>query len=140
MLIQAKCHCGNIAFSLDWPGDKPEIPARACGCTFCVKHGGVWTSNPKGKLAVQVRDPSKVSKYEFGTRTATFNVCAACGCVPFVTSKIGEQLCAVVTVNMFETVDPSWLRRGGTEFEGENLEARLARRQRSWIADIKITG
>src|SRR6478672_1216540 len=58
MLIQAKCHCGNIAFTLDWEGDRPEIPARACGCTFCVKHGGVWTSNPKGKLAVQIVDPA----------------------------------------------------------------------------------
>src|SRR5205809_590139 len=56
MLIKGKCHCGNIAFELEWEGNPPEIPARACGCTFCVKHGGVWTSNPKAKLAVSVRD------------------------------------------------------------------------------------
>ena len=74
MRITAKCHCGNIAFSLDWAGDPPEIPARACGCSFCVKHGGLWTSNPEGRLAVQIRDPAKVSRYEFGTRTATFHV------------------------------------------------------------------
>ena len=67
MIIDGKCHCGNIAFDLDWEGTAPEIPARACGCTFCVKHGGVWTSNPKGRLSVSIGDPGVVSKYAFGT-------------------------------------------------------------------------
>lgn len=39
MLIPGKCHCGNIAIELEWP-DGARIPARKCGCTFCVKHGG----------------------------------------------------------------------------------------------------
>ena len=51
MLITGKCHCGNIALELEWEGDPPEIPARACGCSFCVKHGGVWTSNPGSSLS-----------------------------------------------------------------------------------------
>ena len=137
MLIQAKCHCANIAFSLDWDGTTPEIPARACSCSFCVKHGGVWTSNPKGKLAIRIRNPAKVSKYQFGTRTATFHVCAECGSVPFVTSEIEDLLYAVVNVNMFDNVDPAWLRRGATDFEGEDMDSRLARRKRNWIADVR---
>src|SRR5207247_1096111 len=111
MLIKGKCHCGNIAFELEWEGNPPEIPARACGCTFCVKHGGVWTSNPQAKLAVSVRDAALVSKYAFGTRTATFHVCSRCGAVPLVTSEIAKRLYAVVNVNVFENVDPSRLRR-----------------------------
>ena len=138
MLVQGKCHCGNISFTLDWEGDPPEIPARACGCTFCVKHGGVWTSNPKGRLTVGIRDPARANKYEFGTRTATFNVCAQCGSVPFVTSEIDGRLYAVVNVNMFDNVDPAWLRRGAADFEGEELGARLARRKRNWIADVRF--
>src|SRR5207344_68647 len=111
MLIQGKCHCGNISFLLTWEPDPAEISARACGCSFCVKHGGVWTSNPKAKLAVEIRDPSRVSKYEFGTRTATFHVCAQCGIVPLVTSEIANRLYAVVSVNVLENVDPGWLDR-----------------------------
>ncbi|HET7778200.1 MAG TPA: hypothetical protein VFL07_06570, partial [Rudaea sp.] len=91
MRIDGKCHCGNIAFTLDWPDQSPEIPARACGCSFCVKHGGVWTSNPKARLAVRLRDAALVSPYAFGTRTATFHVCANCGAVPFVTSEVGNH-------------------------------------------------
>jgi hypothetical protein len=65
-----------------------EIPARACGCSFCVKHGGVWTSNPEGGLRIRVKDPFAVSKYAFGTHTADFHVCSRCGIAPVVTSAI----------------------------------------------------
>lgn len=138
MMINGQCHCGNIAFQLEWAGDPPEIPARACGCSFCVKHGGVWTSNPAAKLAVVVRNPALVSNYAFGTRTATFHVCSRCGAVPLVTSEIANRLHAVVNVNVLENVDPSWLRRTAADFEGEDVESRLARRKRNWIADVRI--
>jgi hypothetical protein len=103
-----------------------------------VKHGGVWTSNPNGKLAVAIRDAALVSKYAFGTRTATFHVCSRCGAVPLVTSEIANHLYAVVNVNVFENVDPSRLRRVAASFEGEDVESRLARRKRNWIADVHI--
>jgi hypothetical protein len=138
MLISGKCHCGNIAFKLEWEGDPPMIPARACGCSFCVKHGGVWTSNPSSTLSVSVDDASLVSKYVFGTRTATFHVCSRCGIVPVVTSEIANHLYAVVNVNVLENIDPSWLRHGKASFEGEDLQSRLARRQRNWIANVRI--
>ncbi len=138
MLISGRCHCSNIAIELDWPGEPPEIPARACGCSFCVKHGGLWTSNPAAKLAVTIRDAALVSKYAFGTRTATFHICSRCGVVPLVTSDIDNRLYAVVSVNALEHVDPSWLRRSRADFEGEAVEARLARRARNWIADVRI--
>lgn len=86
MMIDGKCHCGNIAFKFEWQGEPAQIPVRACSCTFCVKHGGVWTSNPQSSLTVSVLDAALVSKYAFGTRSATFHVCSRCGAVPFVTS------------------------------------------------------
>src|SRR5262245_63769211 len=105
MLINGTCHCGNISFALDWLPTPSEIPARACGCTFCTKHGGVWTSKADGALKIAVEDPSLVSKYEQGTRTAEFHVCRRCGVVPVVTSSIDGRLYAVVNVNTFEGVD-----------------------------------
>jgi hypothetical protein len=137
MLIRGKCHCGNIAFSLVWKPDPTEIPARACTCSFCVKHGGVWTSNPAGRLEVVVKDPSRVSNYAFGTRTAEFHVCARCGVVPVVTSRIDDHLYAVVSVNAFEDVAPSLLNRRPASFDGEGTDSRLARRKRGWIADVR---
>jgi hypothetical protein len=139
VLIRGKCHCGNIGFSLDWEPDPVEIPARACTCSFCVKHGGLWTSNPRGALEVSVKDPSRLSRYEFGTRTAVFHICARCGVVPVVTSRIDDRLYAVVSVNAFEGLDPALLRRSPASFDGEGQDSRLARRRRNWIADVKYT-
>jgi hypothetical protein len=138
MLISGSCHCGNIAFSIEWPGESPQIPARACSCSFCVKHGGVWTSNPGCVLIVNVANPALVSKYGFGTKTATFHVCSRCGAVPFVTCEVDARLYAVVNVNTFQSVDPSRLLRSSTDFEGEDVESRLARRKRNWIANVRI--
>ena len=136
MVIEGGCHCGNIRFRLGWEPDPREIPARACGCSFCVKHGGVWTSNPKGSLRVEVRDPARVSKYSFGTRTAVFHVCAGCGVVPVVTSEIEGRLYAVVSVNAMNGVDPALLKRAPVSFDAEEVGARLDRRKRNWIADV----
>ena len=138
MIIHGQCHCGNIAFQLEWNGDPHEIPARACGCSFCVKHGGVWTSHPGSRLNVTLGDARLVSKYLFGTRTATFHVCSRCGAVPLVTSDIDHHLYAVVNVNVLESLDPSYLRRAPASFEGEDAESRLARRKRNWIADVRF--
>ena len=138
MLIHGKCHCGNISFSLTWEPSPAEIPARACTCSFCTKHGGVWTSTPDGALKIVVRDPALVSRYAFGTETADFHVCARCGVVPVVTSRIAGRLYAVVSVNAFEGVDPSLLRHGSMNLEAEAIDARIERRARRWIADVQL--
>ena len=136
MRITGKCHCGNIAFTLAWDPDPAEIPARACTCTFCVKHGGVWTSKPDGALEIVVNDPAQVSNYAFSTKTAEFHICARCGVVPVVTSRIDGGLYAVVSVNAFENVDPSLVRRAPISFDGEGEDSRLARRKRHWIGKV----
>ena len=140
MLIRGGCHCGNISFTLTWEPDPKEIPARACTCTFCRKHGGVWTSNPKGSLEVAVEDASLVSRYSFGTRTADFHICSRCGVVPVVTSRIEGRLYAVVSVNAFVDVDPALLKRGAATFDEESEAVRLARRTRNWIPSVDFAG
>jgi hypothetical protein len=140
MQIAGACHCGNIAFTLRWRPDAPAgIPARACGCSFCAKHGGVWTSCPDGELAVTLRDASLRSVYSFGTKTADFHVCSRCGVVPVVTSTIDGTTYAVVNVNAFQDVDPALLKRAPVSFDGEDEAARLARRKRGWIARVRFS-
>jgi hypothetical protein len=97
----------------------------------------VWTSNPNGRLRITVKDPTLVSRYAFGTRTAEFNICIRCGVVPVVTSRIDGRLYAVVSINAFEGIDPSRLRRASASFDGEETESRLARRKRNWIANVE---
>jgi len=138
MLIAGKCHCGNIAFELHWTADPNVIPARSCDCTFCTKHGGVWTSHPGSRLRVAIADPARVARYEFGTRTATFHICTQCGVPTHVTSEIEGRTYAVVNVNTFENFDAASLLHSPARFDGEDVATRLARRQRNWIADVRI--
>ena len=137
-MIRGSCHCGNITFSLTWAPEPDTIPARACTCPFCQKHGGVWTSNPAGALEVVIDDAARVSRYEFGTRTAAFHVCAQCGAVPVATSRIDGRLYAVVSVNALDGLDPARLQRAPISFDGEDEATRLARRARGWIPDVTI--
>lgn len=137
MLIGGRCHCGNISFSLAWEPDPAQIPARTCTCSFCSKHGGLWTSNPEAALRIFVKDRALVSKYKFGSGSAAFHTCARCGIVPVVTSQIDGKLYGVVSVNAFEGVDQSLVGRESTNFDDEDKGTRLARWKRNWIANVE---
>ena len=137
--IQGRCHCGNLEYEFLLPAAGPSIPVRACGCTFCVKHGGVYTSHADGQLRARVNDPGRVSRYQFGTKTAEFYICATCGAVPFVISRIDGNDYAVVNVNTFENVDRAELDSSATDFDAEDVAGRLDRRRRSWIPSVRIT-
>lgn len=137
-LIEGSCHCRTIAFAIDWTREGQRIPVRACGCSFCVKHGGVWTSDPAGAVRVTIADDSLVERYRFGTGTADFLVCRACGVPPVVISAIDGNDYAVVNVNCFDDVDRGDFDREDTDFDGEGTGDRLARRIRNWIPRVTV--
>jgi hypothetical protein len=140
MRIEGKCHCGNIRYALNWPDDGSAIGLRACGCSFCTKHGGSWTSHRGAELIAEVRDASLLSRYRQGTETADFYVCARCGAVPFVTSAVEGRLYAVVNGNTLEGIDLSALSRKPMNFDGEGVGERLERRKRYWIGNVRVAG
>jgi hypothetical protein len=138
MEISGGCHCGNIRFQLAWPDDEPQISVRECGCSFCRKHGGAWTSNRRAELDVQIEDASLVTMYKFGTATADFYVCSVCGVTPFVVSEIDGRLYGVVNVNAFEDTPGVTFSSSSTDFDGEDVGSRLERRQLNWIPVIRL--
>ena len=139
MKLRGRCHCGNIGFELEFPGEAKDLPVRACTCSFCLKHGGAWTSHPAGKLSARILDAALHSRYRMATQTADFHVCARCGAVPLVTSEIDSRLYAVVNVNTFEGIDPASLPRAPVSFEGEATESRLQRRRQRWIPAVVLS-
>ena len=88
---------------------------------------------------MNIAEPAHISKYAFGTRTATFHICTRCGVVPVVTSEIDGRLYAVVSIHALEGVDPGLLRVASATFDGESEQARLARRTRNWIGNVEYT-
>ena len=61
-----------------------------------------------------------------------------CGIVSVGTSKIDDRDYAVVNVNAFEGIEPSFLRQATASFDGETVAVRLARRKRNWIGDVRF--
>lgn len=137
--IEGTCHCGNIRYVLRWPEAISTIAVRKCACTFCQKHGGAWTSHRQAELVADIDDASIVSKYRFGTATAEFYVCSACGSVPFVTSEIDNTLYAVVNVHTFDGADTLSFTESSIDFDGEETDDRLGRRKRNWIPNVRIS-
>lgn len=130
--IQGSCHCGNIRFVYHRPGLEGAISVRACGCSFCQKNQGVWTSHAQGWVALAVGDPAQINRYTFGTGTADFYICTNCGGAPVATSEIDGEGYAVVNVNCVDGIDRSEFAETATDFDGESTEGRLVRRQRNW--------
>lgn len=136
--IDGSCHCGNIEYVLRWPSPDAEMPVRKCGCTFCRKHAGTWTSHRDAELTIRIVDESTVNKYRFGTKTADFYICSRCGIVPFVLSEIDKNRFAVVNVNTLEDVGRVSLTSSATNFDGESTDARIDRRKLNWIPEVRI--
>ena len=136
--IDASCHCGNLRVALDWPGAGPTIAARACGCGLCTRLGAAWTSHPRGSFRLTIGDPARTTQYRFGTRTADFHLCLTCGIIPIVTCTIEGARYAVFNVNTFDNVDRAHIAVAPADFEGEDVEGRLARRRRYWTPEAKV--
>src|SRR5689334_7804481 len=91
------CHCGNLGLRFESDKTPLELGTRADGCSFCERHRAVYTADPAGRVSIAVRDGSLLSRYRFGTKTADFLLCKACGV--FVAAYMPEPPVAVVNVN-----------------------------------------
>lgn len=138
-LFTGQCHCGNLRIEMEWPAGGGKIPARACGCDFCTRHGAAWTSHPAASLRIEIDDSGFARRYRFGTGTADFHLCGVCGVPVAATSDIGGRLYAVANVNVLGNIDTSQLDRSSSNFDGETTETRLARRRERWIGEVQIT-
>jgi hypothetical protein len=133
--IHASCHCGNVQVAIERPDSGTKIPARACGCSMCTKHGAAWTSHPEGRFTLRIADEARTARYRFGSKTADFHVCLNCGVIPIVTCTLDDKRYAVFNVRTFDNVDRSDLVETAADFEGEGTGDRLARRRRNWTPE-----
>ena len=134
--IQGSCHCGNIQYRFLTNISEEKLSRRECQCSFCKMHGGVYTSDPEGELRYQIQDQKKVNHYNFGHQTADFYICQNCGGLMFALCEIEEKKYAVL--NLRTTVSPkiSIEEFAQSDFESEEPEGRLKRRQKNWIGKV----
>lgn len=139
--IHGGCHCRALRFDLAWPADtgaEVVVPSRKCGCSFCTRFDGSWTSHPEAKLEITQAVEHPPIRYQFGTKTADFIICSHCGMTPLVVCSLDGVEYAVVNTNTFdESEEPGYrLSYATTDFEGEETQERLARRKARWIRKV----
>jgi hypothetical protein len=137
--ISGGCHCGNISYSFSSPVPKAELQLRTCACSFCTKQGARYSSHPKGKLQVRIRDRTLTKPYRFGTETAEAQLCTNCGVYPLITAELDGRTYAVLNANSIDDlqIDPTAIPPA-LQLENLSVEERIARWKKAWIGQVEI--
>ena len=127
-----RCHCGAIGF--EYRTEKPvaEWPVRACQCSYCLRQGACYTSDPAGAVRFVHGDASAVTRYRFGQKTADFLFCGRCGgYLGAVTEEDGQSL-MVLNLRAFDPPPEGLPLAQPMSYEGEATGERNARRSARW--------
>lgn len=127
-----RCHCGALGFEYRTAKPVDEWPVRACQCSFCLKHGGVYTSDPAGSLRFTHRDPAAVSRYRFGQKTADFLFCSRCGGYLGAVTEEDGKLLMVINLRALDPQPDGLPAPQPMSYEGETIGDRNTRRAARW--------
>jgi hypothetical protein len=129
---RGRCHCGAIGFEYSTAKPVGGWPVRACQCSFCLKHGAAYTSDPAGSVRFLHEDASAVSRYRFGQKTADFIFCGRCGgYLGAVTEEDGQPL-MVINLRAFDPQPEGLPAAQPMSYEGETAGDRNTRRSARW--------
>ncbi len=131
-VFAGRCHCGNLSVRFETAKEPQDLPLRSCQCTFCTRH---WTRNtvdPRGHAKVVVRDPEKLSRYQWGGLSAQFLVCRECGGYLGAVASIGGRRYMTVNFNLFDDAARFTQPSEPVEYGHETQEERRKRREAGW--------
>ncbi len=131
--LRGGCHCGNISVEFETLVAPGMLPLRACGCSFCRRHGARTTSDPAGHLRVSVRDPDLLLRYRFALGITDFLICKGCGTYVAATMDAAARRIGVVNVNVLDEREPFLRQAEPVYYVREDVEQRMARRLLAWM-------
>jgi hypothetical protein len=128
----ARCHCGALTAHYGTGLPTACWPVRACQCAFCAAHGALSTSDPAGSLGFSATDPGLLHRYQFGTRSADFLVCRACGVYLGAVMAQGERRWGILNIRTLQPLPSDLPEVQPMQYDGEPFEARAQRRTARW--------
>ena len=131
-VYQASCSCNNINYYFNTAVLPRVWPVRKCNCSLCSRRNDhIHCADPNGTVSYKFWDPTKVTRYRHGTRTADFLVCTNCNSYMGAVMLTDKGRFAVL--NIEHLVDDLMLPEiNRLVWEGEDLRSRLARRHKTW--------
>src|SRR6478609_6263349 len=100
------CRCGatRVTFcSRLTPEEfRPRSDAQTCG--FCREHGGIWISDPRGRLLLDANNETTVTRFASGE--VAFHFCAKCRELTYAIFRelTNERQLAVVRRALFSQI------------------------------------
>ena len=126
------CHCGAVAFEYRTARPPDEWSVRACQCSFCLKHGACYTSDPAGSVRFAHEDAAAVARYRFGQETADFIFCGRCGGYLGAVTEEGGQALMVLNLRALDPQPEGLPAAEPMSYEGETRGDRATRRASRW--------
>lgn len=136
---QGRCHCGNLAFLFEASAPLEALGLRADQCSFCRAHGARNTSDPKGTIAISVREANALVRYRFGLCTADFLICARCGVYIGALVEHGGRSWFTANVNTLRPPPREDFPVAPVDYDSEDVSARIARRKEKWTPVKEFT-
>jgi hypothetical protein len=131
--LHGGCHCGALEVAFETALDPRALPLRACQCSFCRRHGGVTTSDPAGRLVVEVRQSEQLQRYRFALGITDFLICRACGVYVAAIMETNGRTLGVLNVNVLDEREPFARPPTPMEYGTEVVQEREARRATVWM-------
>jgi hypothetical protein len=138
LILTGACHCGAVSYELLWPDPFDAVPARRCSCSYCTRFNGTWTSHPDASLIIDTSAGPPPGRYRFGTGTADFLFCKACGVTVAALCDTSGGQKAVVNINTLDDGQNLDFDHSDSDFDDESLAQRLDRRMDRWIGTVKL--
>jgi hypothetical protein len=136
--LRGGCHCRNLEVVFETALDPGALPLRACRCSFCRRHGGITTSDPAGRLVVEVREPEQLQRYRFALGITDFLICRTCGVYVAAVMEAEGRLLGVLNVNVLDEPAPFARQPVPMQYGAETVEDREARRAKGWMS-VEVT-
>lgn len=128
----ARCHCGALTVQYRTLTPTAAWPVRACQCAFCTAHAALSTSDPSGSLTFSASDTSLLQRYQFGTRSADFLLCRACGVFLGAVMTQGLQRWGVLNVRTVQPPPADLPAPQPMQYGAESGKDRAERRTARW--------
>jgi len=129
---RAACHCGALTASYHTALPPSAWSVRACQCSFCRRHAALTISDPAGLIAYHCSDPPLLQRYRFGSRSADFLICRACGVyMGAEISSEGERF-GILNALTLVPVPPDLPPPASMDYTEETPDTRRQRRRARW--------
>lgn len=128
----ARCHCGALSACYRTALPPSAWHIRACQCSFCRSHAALSTSDPAGLIAYQCSDPKLLQRYRFGTGSAEFLICRACGVYLGAQITSGCKRFGILNALALRPIPPDLPQAEPMDYGDETAEIRRQRRQSRW--------